>query len=68
MAADKIEGNNFDAVIKAPTVFANFLRTAFDGANGGDSGAAIKSMLNTAASQSTVSEIFDAGNPPSFNA
>lgn len=66
MSADKVEGNSFDAVIKAPTIFSNFLRTAFDGANGGDSGAAIKSMMNTIASQGTVDKLFDVGNPPSF--
>lgn len=66
MAADKIEGNNFDAAIKAPTVFSNFLRTAFDSSNGGDSTAAIRSMMNTGASQGTVDQVFDRTNPPSF--
>ena len=67
MAADKAEGN-FDAVIgKAPTLFAGFLRTAFDGANGADSGAAIKSMMSPVAAQGLIDRI-DGNNPPSFEA
>jgi hypothetical protein len=67
MAADKLEGkNSFEAVLKAPTSFLNFVRTAFDSANGGDSGAAIKSMMNMAASEGTVSKVLDGKNPPTF--
>ncbi len=65
MASDKTEGN-FDAVIgKSPTLFAGFLRTAFDGANGADSGAAIKSMMSPIAAQGLVDRI-DGTNRPSF--
>ncbi len=67
MAGDKAEGN-FDAVIsKAPTLFAGFLRTAFDGANGGDSGAPIRAMTNLGASQGLVN-LMDGKNPPTFEA
>lgn len=66
MAGDKAEGN-FDAVIsKAPTLFAGFLRTAFDGANGGDSGAAIRAMTNLGASQGQLDQM-DAGRPPTIS-
>jgi hypothetical protein len=69
MAADKLEGkNSFEAVLKAPTSLLSFVRTAFDSANGGDSGAAIKSMMNTAASEGTVSKFLDGNNPPSLQA